>query len=240
VSFCLVACFPHAGKQWQAALPARDSCMPLTLAHAFSYLHLRRLLSSPLQRDRRQPGTMALALLPFNYGSTHCPCPLFPLCSEIIANLAKAAGLATMIAAMRPDIDNVDEYVRNTTARAFSGGLSQELLLLAGRVCRRVCWVACGHPGCWLEWQGVQLLFWRLPLPAATHRQTPGNMNIHFMLACPCSFILQWSRLRWASPRCCPSSRRCASPRRAGRCARLECRERQSYPCAINWLLLHL
>ena len=39
---------------------------------------------------------------------------------EIIANLAKAAGLAQMIAAMRPDIDNVDEYVRNTTARAFS------------------------------------------------------------------------------------------------------------------------
>lgn len=32
----------------------------------------------------------------------------------------QAAGLATMIAAMRPDIDNVDEYVRNTTARAFS------------------------------------------------------------------------------------------------------------------------
>jgi hypothetical protein len=28
---------------------------------------------------------------------------------EIIANLAKAAGLATMISAMRPDIDNVDE-----------------------------------------------------------------------------------------------------------------------------------
>ena len=41
-----------------------------------------------------------------------------PLHREIIANLAKAAGLATMIAAMRPDIDNVDEYVRNTTARA--------------------------------------------------------------------------------------------------------------------------
>ncbi|GFH28769.1 TOG domain-containing protein, partial [Haematococcus lacustris] len=39
---------------------------------------------------------------------------------EIIANLAKAAGLAQMIAAMRPDIDNIDEYVRNTTARAFS------------------------------------------------------------------------------------------------------------------------
>ena len=34
--------------------------------------------------------------------------------------MAKAAGLATMIATMRPDIDHVDEYVRNTTARAFS------------------------------------------------------------------------------------------------------------------------
>ena len=39
---------------------------------------------------------------------------------EIISNLSKAAGLATMISTMRPDIDNVDEYVRNTTARAFS------------------------------------------------------------------------------------------------------------------------
>eukprot|EP01017_Pseudomicrothorax_dubius_P014538 TRINITY_DN1694_c0_g2_i10.p1 TRINITY_DN1694_c0_g2~~TRINITY_DN1694_c0_g2_i10.p1 ORF type:complete len:1206 (-),score=344.77 TRINITY_DN1694_c0_g2_i10:224-3841(-) len=39
---------------------------------------------------------------------------------EIISNLAKAAGLATMIATMRPDIDNNDEYVRNTTARAFA------------------------------------------------------------------------------------------------------------------------
>ena len=39
---------------------------------------------------------------------------------EIIFNLAKAAGLATMIATMRPDIDYVDEIARNTTARAFS------------------------------------------------------------------------------------------------------------------------
>nr|KAJ3419309.1 Splicing factor 3B subunit 1 [Polyrhizophydium stewartii] len=39
---------------------------------------------------------------------------------EIISNLSKAAGLATMIATMRPDIDHVDEYVRNTTARAFA------------------------------------------------------------------------------------------------------------------------
>ena len=34
--------------------------------------------------------------------------------------LSQAAGLATMISTMRPDIDNMDEYVRNTTARAFA------------------------------------------------------------------------------------------------------------------------
>ncbi|KAI0060520.1 hypothetical protein BV25DRAFT_1917618 [Artomyces pyxidatus] len=34
--------------------------------------------------------------------------------------LSKAAGLAHMISTMRPDIDHADEYVRNTTARAFS------------------------------------------------------------------------------------------------------------------------
>mmetsp|Transcript_32829 Transcript_32829/g.50147 ORF Transcript_32829/g.50147 Transcript_32829/m.50147 type:complete len:453 (-) Transcript_32829:1103-2461(-) len=39
---------------------------------------------------------------------------------EIISNLAKAAGLTTMISTMRPDIDNNDEFVRNTTSRAFA------------------------------------------------------------------------------------------------------------------------
>jgi splicing factor 3B subunit 1 len=39
---------------------------------------------------------------------------------EIISNLAKAAGLATMISCMRPDIDSPDEYVRNVTSRAFA------------------------------------------------------------------------------------------------------------------------
>ena len=39
---------------------------------------------------------------------------------EIISNMSKAAGLATMIATMRPDIDNIDCYVRNVTANAFS------------------------------------------------------------------------------------------------------------------------
>jgi splicing factor 3B subunit 1 len=32
----------------------------------------------------------------------------------------QAACLATMFSTMRPDIDNMDEYVRNTTARAFA------------------------------------------------------------------------------------------------------------------------
>jgi splicing factor 3B subunit 1 len=39
---------------------------------------------------------------------------------EIISNLAKAAGLATMISTMRPEIDHNDEYVRNSTAKAFA------------------------------------------------------------------------------------------------------------------------
>nr|CAG8464296.1 250_t:CDS:2 [Entrophospora candida] len=39
---------------------------------------------------------------------------------KIISNLSKAAGLPKMISTMRSDIDHVDEYVRNTTARAFS------------------------------------------------------------------------------------------------------------------------
>ncbi|KAF7307565.1 Small nuclear ribonucleoprotein [Mycena indigotica] len=39
---------------------------------------------------------------------------------EIIFNLSKAAGLAHMISTMRPDIDHADEYIHNTTARAFS------------------------------------------------------------------------------------------------------------------------
>merc|ERR1711939_739305 len=39
---------------------------------------------------------------------------------EIISNLAKAAGQAAMISSLRPDIDNADEYVRNTAARAFA------------------------------------------------------------------------------------------------------------------------
>eukprot|EP01060_Flectonema_neradi_P038899 TRINITY_DN8319_c0_g4_i3.p1 TRINITY_DN8319_c0_g4~~TRINITY_DN8319_c0_g4_i3.p1 ORF type:complete len:1297 (+),score=261.91 TRINITY_DN8319_c0_g4_i3:83-3892(+) len=39
---------------------------------------------------------------------------------EIISNLSKAAGMGTMIQTMNPDIDSVDEHVRNTTSRAFA------------------------------------------------------------------------------------------------------------------------
>ena len=39
---------------------------------------------------------------------------------EIISNLAKAAGMSTMIQAMSNDCENADEYVRNVTARALA------------------------------------------------------------------------------------------------------------------------
>lgn len=59
---------------------------------------------------------------------------------EIISNLAKAAGLHTMITAMRPSIDSPDDFVRNVTARAFAVvasalGPSQMLLFLQA-VCK--------------------------------------------------------------------------------------------------------
>ncbi|EZG45103.1 splicing factor 3B subunit 1 [Gregarina niphandrodes] len=59
---------------------------------------------------------------------------------EIISNLSKAAGLGTMIATMRPDIDHPDEYVRNTTARAFAVVASalgiSSLILFLKAVCQ--------------------------------------------------------------------------------------------------------
>ncbi|KAE8447590.1 hypothetical protein EG329_010561 [Mollisiaceae sp. DMI_Dod_QoI] len=71
---------------------------------------------------------------------------------EIISNLSKAAGLATMISTMRPDIDHVDEYVRNTTARAFAVVASAlgipALLPFLRAVCRsKKSWQA-RHTGC--------------------------------------------------------------------------------------------
>ncbi|KAF7374770.1 U2 snRNP component prp10 [Mycena sanguinolenta] len=59
---------------------------------------------------------------------------------EIISNLAKAAGLTHMISTMRPDIDHEDEFVRNTTARAFAVVASalgiRSLLPFIRAVCR--------------------------------------------------------------------------------------------------------
>lgn len=39
---------------------------------------------------------------------------------EVIGTLAHSAGLANILTAMRPDVDNEDEYVRNVTSRAMA------------------------------------------------------------------------------------------------------------------------
>ena len=39
---------------------------------------------------------------------------------EIISNLTKSAGLATMISVIRPDIDSPDENIRLVTSKAFA------------------------------------------------------------------------------------------------------------------------
>ena len=66
---------------------------------------------------------------------------------EIISNLAKVAGLPTMIANMRPDIDHQDEFVRNTTARAFAVvatalGIPSMLVFLKAVCSSTKCWEA--------------------------------------------------------------------------------------------------
>ena len=59
---------------------------------------------------------------------------------EIISNLAKAAGLHTMIKEMRPTIDSPDDFVRNVTARAFAVVASalgpSQILLFLQAVCK--------------------------------------------------------------------------------------------------------
>ncbi|XP_049850593.1 LOW QUALITY PROTEIN: splicing factor 3B subunit 1-like [Schistocerca gregaria] len=59
---------------------------------------------------------------------------------EVISNLAKAAGLYTMIKEMRPTIDSSTEFVRNTTARAFAVVAAAlgppQLLLFLRAVCQ--------------------------------------------------------------------------------------------------------
>ena len=66
---------------------------------------------------------------------------------EIISNLSKTARLIHMISIMRLDIDHADEYVRNTTARAFSVvasalGIPSLLPFLKAVCCSKKSWQA--------------------------------------------------------------------------------------------------
>ena len=81
---------------------------------------------------------------------------------ELIANLAKAAGLATMITVMRPDIDSPNEYHRNTTARALAvvaGALGVATLLpfLRAVTASKKSWQA-RHTGCKVVQQTAMLV----------------------------------------------------------------------------------
>jgi len=71
---------------------------------------------------------------------------------DVISNLAKAAGLAAIIAAVRTDIDHDQEYVRNTTARAIAVaavalGIAQALPFIHAVCGSRSSWKA-RHTGC--------------------------------------------------------------------------------------------
>ena len=68
-----------------------------TFRHAWFWLHLRRFVKQNHDRE--------------------AICIILLVCIFIFFFFFQAAGLATMISTMRPDIDNIDEYVRNTTAR---------------------------------------------------------------------------------------------------------------------------
>lgn len=71
---------------------------------------------------------------------------------EIVSNLAKAAGLATMITTMRPDIDHDEDYIRNTTARALAVvasalGVPAMLPFIRAVCASKQSWLA-RHTGC--------------------------------------------------------------------------------------------
>lgn len=71
---------------------------------------------------------------------------------EILANLAKAGGLASMVTALRPDLDSQDELSRNTAARALavtSGalGLTEVIPFLRAVCSSKKSWLA-RHTGC--------------------------------------------------------------------------------------------
>ena len=81
---------------------------------------------------------------------------------ELMANLAKAVGLPTMLTALRPDLDSKDDLLRNTTARAFAvvaGALGvPQVLPFLSAVCRsKKSWEA-RHTGCKIV-QQIAILF---------------------------------------------------------------------------------
>ncbi|CAK9441333.1 uncharacterized protein LODBEIA_P52020 [Lodderomyces beijingensis] len=67
--------------------------------------------------------------------------------SEILVNLTKSVGFANMIASVRPDLDHVDEYVRNLTSRvlaivANTVGFNQFLPFLRAVIRSKKTWTA--------------------------------------------------------------------------------------------------
>jgi splicing factor 3B subunit 1 len=120
---------------------------------------------------------------------------------EIISNLAKAAGLPTMIATMRPDIDSPDEYVRNTTARAFAVVASAlgvpALLPFLKAVCQsRKSWQA-RHTGIKIVQQiallmGVAVLpYLRELVEIVSHGLTDDMQKVRIMTALTCAALAE-------------------------------------------------
>ena len=122
---------------------------------------------------------------------------------EIISNLAKAAGLPTMIATMRPDIDSPDEYVRNTTSRAFAVVASAlgvpALLPFLKAVCQsRKSWQA-RHTGIKIVQQiallmGVAVLpYLRELVEIVSHGLTDERQEVRIVTALTCAALAEAS-----------------------------------------------
>jgi splicing factor 3B subunit 1 len=122
---------------------------------------------------------------------------------EIISNLAKAAGLATMIATMRPDIDSPDEYVRNTTSRAVAVIASAlgipSLLPFLKAVCQsRKSWQA-RHTGIKIVQQiallmGVAVLpYLRELVEIVSHGLTDDMQKVRIITALTCAALAEAS-----------------------------------------------
>ena len=120
---------------------------------------------------------------------------------EIISNLAKAAGLPTMIHTMRPDIDSPDEYVRNVTSRAFAVVASAlgvpALLPFLKAVCQaKKSWQA-RHTGIKIVQQiallmGIGVLpYLRELVEIISHGLTDDMKNVRIMTALTCSALAE-------------------------------------------------